>query len=71
MCEALTGYHALSDCDSTSAFVGQGKAKGYKLLHDHCPFRSTMAKLGKSFVADEELLQESGSVRPVWAITRV
>ena len=58
MCEALIGYHALSGCDSTSAFVGHGKTKGYKLLHDHCPFRSTMAKVGKSFVADEELLQE-------------
>ena len=34
------------------------KPKGYKLLHDHRPFRSTMAKLGKSFVADEELLHE-------------
>ena len=58
MCEALIGYHAFSGCDSTSAFVGQGKAKGHKLLHDHRPFRSTMAKLGKSFVADEVLLQE-------------
>ena len=58
MCEAMIGYHAFNGCDSISTFVGNGKAKGYKLLHDHCPFGSTMAKLGKSFVADEELFQE-------------
>ena len=58
MCEALIGYHAFSGCNSTSAFVGHIKATGYKLLHDQRPFRSTLAKLGKSFVTDEELLQK-------------
>ena len=58
VCEALISYLAFSVCDSTSAFFGDGKAIGYKLLHDHRPFRSTMAKLDKLFVADEELLQE-------------
>ena len=47
-CEALIDYLAFSGCDSTSAFVDHGNTKGYKLLHDHRPFRSTMAKLGKS-----------------------
>ena len=56
--DVAIGYHAFSGCDSTSAFVGHSKAKGYKLLYDHHPFRSTMAKLGKSFVTNEELLQE-------------
>ena len=35
LCEALIGYQAFSGCDSISAFVGHGKAKGHKLLHDH------------------------------------
>ena len=40
MCEALNDYHAFSGCDSTRAFVGQGKVKGFKLLHDHNSFIS-------------------------------
>ena len=33
-CEALPGLHAVTGCDSTSAFVGRGKRKGFQLLKE-------------------------------------
>ena len=59
ICEALIGYHAFSGCDSVSAFVGQGKAKGLKMVKNCEAFRNTMAKIGRAFIIDEQLFQDS------------
>jgi hypothetical protein len=43
-------------CDSTSAFIGKGKAKPWKILEDHPEFEESFFKLGKSFPVSEDLV---------------
>ena len=51
LCQALPGPHALTGCDSTSAFVGKGKKQALRILKE--PANSgahlALASLGHSF----------------------
>ena len=44
--EALPGLHAFSGCDTTSAFIRQGKAKPLRILEKNACFLSFFYKLG-------------------------
>ncbi len=52
VCSGLPGYHAFTGSDSTSALVGRGKVKGFKLLTNNELFRRAMQQIGQSFEAD-------------------
>ena len=49
VCKALLGFHALTGCDSTSAFVGREKALAVELIRTSPSAHSTMEKLGEFF----------------------
>ena len=53
--DSLLGFHALTGCDSTSAFYGRGKKAGYKILQ-HTLHRSFLANVGEQFSVNETLL---------------
>ena len=42
LCLALPGYHAFTGCDTTSAFVGKGKAKPLELIRTNESFCTAM-----------------------------
>ena len=48
--QALPGLHALTGCDTTSAFVGKGKKAGLQLIMNNECLHAAMARLGQSFV---------------------
>ena len=50
MYQALPGLHALTGCDTTSAFVGKGKKAGLPLIMNNDCLHAAMARLGQSFV---------------------
>ena len=52
---ALPGLHALTGCDSTSAFVGHGKKKAFSLLSDK-DIVAFLAELGVAWEVSKELL---------------
>lgn len=52
-CKALPGYHALTGCDTTSAFAGRGKKRGFPLIPDHV---NSLQTIGESFQADQDML---------------
>ena len=53
--DSLLGFHALTGCDSTSAFYGRGNKAGYKLLH-YTLHRSFLANVGEQFSFNETLV---------------
>ena len=59
ICQALPGFHALTGCVSTSAFVGRGKALGWQLLRLNSSIQQDLRLLGEEFspVNFEELAQ--------------
>ena len=57
MCSALLGVHALTGCDSTSAFVGKGKAAAFQLLSKSPQIQQNLSSLGVTFTVSEELHQ--------------
>ena len=56
--QSLIGYHALSGNDPVSAFLGKGKASGFKLLKKNKDFQEIFCKLGDSLNTGDDLLQE-------------
>ena len=48
MCAALPGFHALTGCDSTSAFSGIGKKKGFNLLKASDEHQQCLSLLGEN-----------------------
>ncbi|CAB4021755.1 Hypothetical predicted protein [Paramuricea clavata] len=55
MSSALPALHAISGCDSTSAFYGLGKQKVYKIVKSCGRFKETLAQMGDSFDFDTNL----------------
>ena len=53
--KALPGLHALTGCDSTSAFVGKGKQAAFKIMHRSEENQSALQHLGESFELAEEV----------------
>ena len=49
MSNALPALHAMTGCDSTSAFYGIGKKKAYKIVKDSPRFLEVLAQLGNSY----------------------
>ena len=54
-CKVLPGPHALTRCDSTSAFVGKGKQAAFKIMHRSEENQSALQHLGESFELAEEV----------------
>ena len=55
VCKALPGIHALTGCDSTSAFVGKGKRQAFHFPVESGPnMRAAMMMVGNSFGHDDE-----------------
>ena len=55
MSNALPTLHAVSSCDSTSAFFGIGKQKANKIVKSSYRFQQVLARMGKAFDFDENL----------------
>ena len=55
ICKALLGFHAFSGCDSVSAFAGQGKIKGLKLIQQNQKFQEAFTTLGEHWHLTDEL----------------
>ena len=47
---ALLGLHAMTGCDTTSAFSGKGKTSALKLVTQYPEFSSALSELGISLV---------------------
>ena len=52
MADALPALHAVSGCDSTSAFFGVGKQKAYKIVKSSNRFQEALAEMGEAFDFD-------------------
>ncbi len=57
VCKALPGMHALTGCDSTSAFVGKGKRQAFRLVESDPNMCAAMMMVGNSFGHDDERRQ--------------
>ena len=55
---ALPGYHALTGCDTTSAFAGKGKKALYALVKNDDAALDVIGGLGKQYRFDEALLPD-------------
>ena len=55
VCSCLLGLHILTGCDTTSAFVRQGKLGVMKALKKHPEFINVLKRMGNSEVGDEDL----------------
>lgn len=53
MSNAMPALHAVSGCDSTSAFFGVGKQKAYKIVKSSNRFQEALARMGDDFDLDE------------------
>ena len=61
VCESLLGYHAYTGCDTVSAFSGQGKLKGLKLVTQSKDFQRAFKDMGRLWTLSDEvftILQE-------------
>ena len=55
--KALTGFHAFTGNDYTSAFFREGKTFCWKLLHNNAKFLQCFIQLGEDWIPSKELLQ--------------
>ena len=56
LCRALIGFHAISGCDSVSAFAGKGKKRPFKLLMKSQDYIETFQMLGQSWNLDDDVI---------------
>jgi hypothetical protein len=61
MCKALPAFHALTGCDSTSAFAGVGKKRGYDILSQCECHQESMSLLGQQHILTEEMIEQCTS----------
>ena len=54
VCKALPGMHALTGCDSPTAFVGKGKRHAFRLAESDPTMCAAMMMVGNSFGHDDE-----------------
>ena len=57
ICKALVGMHSLTGYDTTSAFVGKGKKRGFDLIHKREEFIVLMHQLGENFNLEESIVK--------------
>jgi hypothetical protein len=57
--KALIGVHAITGCDTTSAFSGKGKCKAVKLVTHNQAYVRAMSKIGEEWVVSEETLKDT------------
>ena len=55
MSNALPAFHAVTECDSTSAFFGVGKQKAYKIVKGSDRYQKALKKIGEVFDFGEKL----------------
>ena len=61
VCKALPGLHAITGCDTTSAFLGKGKKKGLSLIKEQPDLCQCMQTLGESFDVSDQLFLDCES----------
>lgn len=59
VCEALSGLHAFTGCDSVSAFSGKGKIGALKLMRKHVVYQEAFKLLGAEFTLSESLIRRN------------
>ena len=59
VCRALPGLHALTGCDTTSAFVGRGKKQALCIVSDPASVeaRRSLTRLGHAFTVTDDLMR--------------
>ena len=55
VCDALSGLHALTGCDTTSAFNSRGKKTGLQLLQSNSQLCDGIQRLGGTFNVSDDL----------------
>ena len=55
VCDALLGLHALTGCDTTSAFKRRGKKTGLQLLQSNSQLRDGIQRLSGTFNVSDDL----------------
>ncbi|MES9881053.1 MAG: hypothetical protein ABW185_09250 [Sedimenticola sp.] len=55
VCDSLLGLHVFTGCDTVSAFSGQGKLKGLKLLQQDQTFQEAFSTLGQQWQFQDDL----------------
>ena len=58
LCKALPGVHALTGCDSVSAFAGCGKKKAFHLIKTTDKFCKSLQNLGSQITPSSQLMEE-------------
>ena len=58
VCQSLPALHALTGCDSVSAFVGKGKANALKMVMKKEGNRSLISHLGERVPPNDEVLKD-------------
>ena len=70
ICSALPAFHALTGCDSTSAFLRIGKKKAWKVLTKSTAHQNSLACVGQSLNIDEDIVEKiEAFVRSLYAIS--
>ena len=57
ICMALTGMHALTDCNTVSAFAGRDKVSALKVASLHPAYREALKQLGDSWDLSDALFK--------------
>jgi hypothetical protein len=58
LCSALTGFHALTGCDYTTAFFRKGKIKPFRILEKHPELQYCLSSLGSSSTIPETIIND-------------
>ncbi len=61
-CAAILGLHALTGCDSTSAFYGKGKKKCFQRMLEDEDMKEVLGKLGVDFLPPATVLENTEAV---------
>ena len=70
ICSALLAFHALTGCNSTSAFLRIGKKKAWKVLTKSTAHQNSLACVGQSLNIDEDIVEKiEAFVRSLYAIS--
>ena len=70
ICSALPAFHALTGCDSTSAFLRIGKKKAWKVLTKSTAHQNSLSCVGQSLNIDEDIVEKiEAFVRSLYAIS--
>ena len=54
-CEALMGLHALTGCDTVSAFSSKGKLRPMQMIVKNLAYVKAMKNIGKEWIVSEDM----------------